>query len=154
MLDWQSYTQIADTFKVRAKYQDREDLKADIIVRLADIANRNGKPLSKPSMLRIASYVAMSYWRDVMRLPTLTVTSETIEDSEGHDTELYQMLADDKAIDLDNWVTARTWLLGCPRRLVHIAYKKAIGKALNHTDQVYLCRYREKELKKAQKALL
>jgi len=153
MLDWQSYTKIADTFKVKAKYQDREDLKADIITRLAEIASRNGNPLSKPSMLRVASYVVMSYWRDLMRLPTLIATSETVEDSEGHETELYQMLADDKAVDLDNWIDCRTWLRGCPRRLVSIAYKKAIGKALNGNDQRYLNRYQEKELKKAQKVL-
>jgi len=153
MLDWQSYTQIADTFKVRAKYQDREDLKADIIVRLADIANRNGKTLSKPSMLRIASYVAMEYWRDLMRLPTLTVTSETVEDSEGHKTELYQTLADDQAIDLDAWLDAKTWLKGCPRRLVKIANKRESGKPLTETERRYFNRSREKELKKAQKAL-
>jgi len=153
MLDWQSYDQIADTFKVKAKYQDRQDLKGDIVTRLAEIANRNGKTLSKPSMLRIASYVVMSYWRDLMRLPTLNVTSETVEDSEGHETELYQMLADDNAIDLDNWIDCRIWLRGCPRRLVRIAYKKAIGKALNSNDQRYLNRYQEQELKKAQKTL-
>jgi len=154
MLDWQKYIEIADKFQHKAKYQDREDLRQDIILRLAEVAGNNGhKPFTEWAMYRVASYVAMSYWRDLMRLPTLTVTSETIEDSEGHETELYQMLADDRAIDLDNWQDAKTWRIGCPRQLVRIAYKKAIGKALNDKERQYLSRYRKSELAKKQLVL-
>jgi len=154
MLDWQKYIEIADKFQHKAKYQDREDLRQDIILRLAEVASNNGHKLfTEWAMYRVASYGAMEYWRDLKRLPTLTVTSETVEDSEGHETELYQTLADDKAIDLDNWIDCKAWLCGCPRKLVRIAYTKAIGKALNDKERQYLSRYRKSELAKKQLVL-
>lgn len=155
MLDWQAYTKVADKFQKKARFEDREDLRQDIIVRLASLAdNSDGKALTKPSMLRIASYVAMEYWRDLKRQPTLLSLNEEVTDTEGDSIELYQTLADDKAINLDDWLDCKTWLTGCPRRLVKVAWKRAIGKPLNHKEQLYLSRYRQKELAKHQKSLL
>lgn len=155
MLDWQAYTEVADKFQVKARFEDREDLRGDIIVRLAWLADNNdGKPLSQPSMLRIASYVAMEYWRDLKRQPTLLSLNEEVTDTEGDSIELYQTLADDKAINLDDWIDCKTWLKGCPRRLVKIARKRLKGIALNAKDKMYLSRYRQKELAKRQLALL
>jgi len=63
MLDWQKYMEIADKFQHKARYEDREDLRQDIILRLAEVASNNGhKPFTEASMLRIASYVVMEYW--------------------------------------------------------------------------------------------
>lgn len=154
MLDWQAYTKVADRFQKKARFEDREDLREDIIVRLAWLADNNGgKPLSQPSMLRIASYVVMEYWHNLKRQPTLLSLNEEVTDAEGDSIELYQTLADDKAINLDDWIDCKTWLKGCPRRLVKIAIKKATGKPLNHTEQMYLTRYRQKNLAKVQKSL-
>jgi len=154
MLDWQAYIEVADNFRVKARFEDREDLREDILVRLAELADNNDdKPLTKPSMLRIASYVVMEYWHDLKRQPSLYSLNEEVEDEEGNKTELYQTLADDKAIDLADWLDCKTWLRGCPERLVKIAIKRAKGKPLNHTEQVYLNRYREKDLAKLQKSL-
>jgi len=61
---------------------------------------------------------------------------------------LGELLADDKAIDLEAWVDARTWLLGCPRRLVGIAYKLYNGKPLNEKDKKYVKRFRERAQKR------
>jgi hypothetical protein len=155
MLDWQKYIEIANKFQHKARYEDREDLRQDIILRLAEVASNNGhEPLTEASMLRVASYVAMAYWRDLLRKPNIGSLNEEIDDGEGNTVELYQTLADDKAIDLDRWLDCKTWLAGCPKRLVKIAYKKVIGKPLNGKELTYLCRYRQKELTKAQKALL
>ena len=52
---------------------------------------------------------------------TLEYLSKPIVDSVGNITELGGLIADDKAIDLDAWIDARTWLLGCPSQLVHLA---------------------------------
>ena len=154
MLDWQAYTKVADKFQKKARFEDREDLRQDIIVRLAWLADKNdGKPLSKPSMLRIASYVVMEYWHNLKRQPTLLSLNEEVTDAEGDSIELYQTLADDKAINLDDWIDCKTWLRGCPRRLVRIAIKKVARKPLNHTEQMYLNRYRKKNLAKVQKSL-
>ena len=154
MLDWQKYSQIADRFQHKARYQDKEDLRHDIMVRLAELADSNGdKPFTEVSMLRVGSYVVLEYWRQEKRQLTWLSLNEDIEDDEGDSIELYQTLADDKAIDLELWQDSKRWLLGCPKRLVKIAYKTMLGKPLSPKERKYLSRYRQKELAKAQKAL-
>ena len=155
MLDWQKYTDIAEKFQHKARYQDREDLRHDIILRLAEVASNNGhKPFTEGAMVRVASYTVMAYWRDLMRQPNITSLIDEIDDGDGNTIEIGETLADDKAIDLDCWIDANTWLLGCPARLVAIADKRAIGKPLNAKEKMYLSRWRQKELKKSQKALI
>ena len=154
MLDWQKYTEIAENFQHKARYQDREDLRHDIILRLAEIASNNGhKSFTEGAMVRVASYVTMEYWHRLRRQLTMASLNEEIDDGEGNTIEIGETLADDKAIDLDCWIDANTWLLGCPARLVRIADKKVNGKPLNSNEQRYLNRYQQKELKKHQKAL-
>jgi len=144
VLDWEKYSQIADRFQHKAKRQDREDLRQEIILRLAEVASNNGyEPLTEGAMVRVASYVVMSYWRDLMRKPTILSLNYEIEDVDGDRTELWQTIADDKAIDLEAWLDARTWLLGCPKRLVQIAYKSVKGEALNNGERSYLKRFRK-----------
>jgi len=155
MLDWEKYMEIADKFQHKARYEDRGDLRQDIIVRLAEVASNNGhKPFTEGAMVRVASYVTMEYWHQQKRLFTTTSLNEEIEDGEGNTTELYQTIADDKAIDLDVWLDAKIWLASVPVRLVKIAYKRAEGKPLNAKEKMYLSRWRQKELKKHQKALI
>jgi len=154
MLDWQKYIKIADKFQHKARFEDREDLRQDIIIRLAEVATNNGhKQLTEGAMYRVASYAIMEYWHNLKRQPTLLSLNEEVEDSEGNLIELYQTLADDKAINLDDWLDCKTWLKGCPQRLVRIAFKRAYGKPLNHKEQLFLSRYRQKELAKRQKTL-
>jgi len=154
MLDWKKYIEIADKFQHKAIYQDREDLRQDIILRLAEVASNNGhKPFTEASMVRVASYVAMEYWHNVKRQPTILSLNEEIDDGEGNSIELYQTIADDKAVGLEAWLDAKAWLKGCPKRLVDIAYKRVIGNPLDAEEKMYLSRYRQKELAKAQKTL-
>ena len=155
MLDWEKYSQIADRFQHKARYQDKEDLRHDIIVRLAEVADRNGdKPLSELSMLRVGSYVVMEYWRQEKRQLAWLSLNEDIEDDEGNSVELWETLADDNAVDLEAWLDDKRWLLGCPRRLVRIAKKKGKHEQpLSPKERKYLQRYRDKELAKAQKTL-
>jgi len=153
-LAWQEYAQIARNFEHKARFEDREDIKQDIVVRLAEVASIKTEPLTLPGMLRVASYVIVEYWRDLKRQPTILSLNDTIEDADGNSLELLETLADDKAIDLEAWVDARTWLKGCPRRLVLIASKKVKGKPLMPKERKYLSRYRQEELKKHQQKLL
>jgi hypothetical protein len=137
---------------------------------------RNGnKPLSEFGMLRIASHKVADYYRE-LRLPLgnlpcgrcskaqrakcqkddlysqcrkgveVVSLNSQIEDGEGNSIELIDTIADDSAIDLDAWLDARVWLLGCPKRLVGIAHKRVSGIPLNANDQRYLNRY-QKQLK-------
>ena len=153
-LDWAKYIEVADKYQIKARYEDREDLRQDIILRLAEVASNNGhKPLTELAMYRVASYVVMEYWHSQKRLLTTTSLNEEIEDDEGNTVELYQTIADDKAIDLEAWVDYRTWLKGCPRRLLQIADKTFNHIPLKAKDRKYLERYRRKELAKRQKVL-
>jgi hypothetical protein len=153
-LDWQKYIEIADKFQHKAKAADRQDLRQDIILRLAEVASNNGhKPFNEGAMVRVASYTVMAYWRDRMRKPTILSLNGELTDGDGDTAELWQTLADDKAIDLEAWLDAKRWLLGCPKRLVSVAVKLYNGKRLDFKDYHYVERYRQKELKKYQLAL-
>jgi len=153
-LDWQKYIDIADKFQHKAKAADRQDLRQDIILRLAEVASNNGhKPFNEGAMVRVASYTVMAYWRDLMRKPTILSLNGELTDGDGDTAELWQTLADDKAIDLEAWLDAKRWLLGCPKRLVSVAVKLYSGKRLDFKDYHYVERYRQKESKKYQLAL-
>jgi DNA-directed RNA polymerase specialized sigma24 family protein len=184
MLDWEKYMEIADKFQHKARYEDREDLRQDIILRLAEAGINDGhKPDNESWMYRIASFAVAQYWRDYYKqvngidcghcsnqqrkkckeqnlcpsyCPKATEMgslSKAITDGDGNTIELWQTLADDNAIDLDAWLDAKTWLAGCPQRLVKIADKMVNGKPLSNADMIYLSRWRQKELEKAQKTL-
>ena len=154
-LDWHKYNEIASKFQNKAKPEDREDLRQDIILKLAEVASNNGhEPFTEGAMVRVASYTVMAYWRDLMRKPTMLSLNNELEDEDGNKAELWQTLADDKALDLEAWQDAKRWLLGCPRRLVRIAYKRAHGEALSETERRYFNRYRQKEHRKYQVSLV
>ena len=88
-----------------------------------------------------------------MRKPTILSLNGETDNGDGDSVELWQTLADDKAIDLETWLDAKRWLLGCPKALVKIAYKRYIGKPLDHREQVYLLKKRRQELAKYQEVL-
>ena len=64
-----------------------------------------------------------------------------------HHSMTRQMQADDKATDLEAWLDHSVWELGYPKRLVDIVRKRLYGIPLNHNDQMYLNRFRQKEQK-------
>ena len=176
-LDWTKYIQVGERFQHKGKWEDSEDLKEDIILRLAQVEGHNGHgPLTEGAMARVASYVVAEYWRSHYKLTSgldccncstkqrhkcrrewlyrecpklvkLESLSKPITDDEGHLTELGETIADDKAIDLEEWVDARLWLLGCPKRLLAIADRVKDGEVLSNTDRQYLWYWRNKEQK-------
>jgi len=154
MLDWGKYITVANKLQHKARYQDIEDLNHTIILSLADaqmrLDNNGGGQLSDIAMLRIGSYECQKYWRQLKRQLTILSLNTEIDDGDGNTTELIDTIADDKAIDLDAWLDDKTFLLGCPYRLILIAHKIVNGQALNTKEQVYLWRFRQK----AQKRLL
>jgi hypothetical protein len=177
MLDWNKYIAIAEHFQHKARFEDREDLRQDIIIRLADVARNNGhKPFTEATMVRIASHTVAEYWRayyrrthgiscgecskaqrkecrkrnlypECPRAIKIESLNKPIVDSEGNITELGELIADDKALDLEAWLDKSTFLLGFPARLVEIAQKKIHGKVLTSYDRLYLYRFRKREQK-------
>ena len=135
-----------------------------------------GKPLTEAGLMRVASYELTDYWVKQKRLTTwldcgncskeqrrkcreellyeqcpkfhqLVSLNTVVGDGDGHKAELIEFLADDKAIDLDGWVSDSTWGIGYKPRLVEIAYKLKAGLPLANADLLYLSRYRRQEQK-------
>ena len=145
--EWLNWYQVAHRFEHKVPAQDRGDIKHNIILELAKARARDGKPIPIPRAYRIASLVVALYWRQETRKPTMLSLNSQIDNGDGDTTELIETIADDKAIDLSAWLDARTWLLGCPIRLVQIAHKINNGDTLGKTDRQYLWRYRKREQK-------
>ncbi len=171
--EWFAYYNVASRFTGRVKAEDKEDILHTIMATLADVERNNGhKPFTEAVMYRIASRTVADYWRTYYKINNgldchtcskvqrqkckeddlytqcpkaikLESLNKPIIDSEGNLTELGELIADDKALDLDGWVSSSTWEIGYKPRLVDIAYKLHRGEALTATDSQYLWRYRQ-----------
>jgi len=179
---WLDWLKVAKRSEHKVRAQDRDDIRHDIILRLAQVARARNKSLSTPAQIRVASYVVSEYWTrhykltsgldcghcskeqrqkcrsewlysECPKLIKLEYLSKPITDSEGNITELGDTIADDNAINLDAWLDAKIFELGCPKRFVAIAVKRMRGIPLNDTEQRYFTRQRQKELKRYQKTL-
>jgi hypothetical protein len=176
--EWLQYYKVASRFTSKVKAEDKEDILHDIILTLVVAERNNGhKPFTEATMYRIASRTVADYWfshysyssgldckhcskaqrhkckeddlyTECPKAIKLEYLSKPILDSEGHTTELGELIADDKALDLDGWVSSSTWELGYKPRLVAIAYKLHSGEALSIADRKYLCKYRHQEQKR------
>ncbi len=175
--EWLTYYRIASRFTHKAKAEDTQDLLHDIILTLARAERNNGhKPFIEAVMYRIASRAQADYWfkhykltmgldcghcsqaqrrkckeewlySDCPKAIKIESLNKPVIDSEGNTTELGELIADDKAIDLDAWVSSSTWEIGYPKRLVAIAYRLKAGIPLTKTDRQYLWRFRKAEQK-------
>jgi len=175
--EWLTYYKVASQFSHKAKAQDRDDLLHDIILTFAEVASNNGhKPFTEATMYRIASYTVANYWRGYYKLTNgldcgscskaqrqrckeddlypncpkaikLESLSKPIIDGEGNMTDLGELIADDKAINLEAWLDAKTFLRGCPQRLIAIAVKRLKGMPLDNKEDCYLRRFRQREQK-------
>ena len=144
--EWLIWYEVAHRFERKVPTQDRGDIRHSIILELALARRRDGdKPFSMALMCRIASFVIADYWRKANRKPTILSLEREVDNGDGDSTELINTVADDRAIDVSAWIDARTWLLGCPHRLVQIAHKKLNGDKLTPTDSQYLWRFRKRE---------
>jgi hypothetical protein len=146
---------------VKVKYQDK------------------GKELTIYGLVRIAQYEVADYWRkwykrnqnttcercskaqrrkckednlysQCPKAIQLESLSKLIEDGSGNRVELYQLLADDKAVDLTARLDAKLTLESYPKRFVDLAYKKYAGYPFTNTERSYYHR----EQKRAQKTLV
>ena len=173
--EWLTYYRVASQFSHKARTQDRDDLLHDIILTLANVERNNGhKPFTELAMYRIASRCVADYWRrqyhhtngldcrwcgqaqrqkcreewlysECPKAIKLESLNKPIIDSEGNTTELGELIADDKAIDLAEWLDIKTFLLGCPQRLIAIAEKRHEGIPLTNAEMKYLCKWRKRE---------
>ena len=83
-------------------------------------------------------------YSDCHRAVRLESLSQPITDEQGNATELSELIADDGALDLDDWVEAKSFLIGAPIRLKAIAMKKRDGEKLTHAERQYLSKLRKR----------
>jgi len=132
-----------------------------------------GKALTEAGLMRVAKYEVMSYWRncyqrtngircdncskrqrkecrekDLYRKCPRAISIESldrlVEDGNGDRTPLYEMIADDNAVDLVTMLDAKFTLNSYPRKAVLIAYKRYAGYPLDAREQRYLNRFRKR----------
>ncbi len=144
------------------------------IVQIDRERTKKGEALTEAGMIRVASYVVMQYWRSQRELTTgldcqhcsqkqradcrendlysqcpklieIISLNQEIEDGEGNIIELWETIADDKAIDLTAWVDTNVLLESFPKRLLELVNKKVSGESLNLPDRKYLCKIRKRE---------
>jgi len=174
--DWRDWLEVARHYETKVPTQDRLDVRHDIMVRLATVRQRTGEPIPLYRAYRVASYTIVDYYRDKAKLtsgldckncPTakhkecvkyslysqcpkvrrvVSLDAEYI-DGTGEAHQILDTLADDSAINLDDWLDAKTFVNGCPTRLVAIARKSKEGKPLDSKDRNYLWHYRKKTQK-------
>ena len=73
--------------------------------------------------------------------------SKPITDSEGNLTELGDLIADDTALDIPQWLDIKEQLLHTPDRALAIAGKIQDGETLTQVERNYLWRFRQREQK-------
>jgi DNA-directed RNA polymerase specialized sigma24 family protein len=175
--DYAIYYKVATKFVYKAQAQDREDLLHTIMLNLAVAGRNNGYKPDNPSwMYRIASFTVAQYWREYYRRTygidcghcsnqqrkkckaenlysecpraiRIESLQKPIADGDRHLTELGELIADDRALDLAEWMDINTFLLGCPQRLIDIAEKIREGIPLKNKEDCYLRRFRRREQK-------
>jgi hypothetical protein len=176
--DYAIYYKVATKFCHKARYEDREDLLHTIILNLAIAHRNNGHKPDNPSwMYRIASFTVAQYWRDYYkrtlgidcghcsnqqrkrckaddlysdcpRAIRIESLSKPIVGEDGQISELGELIADNKAIDLDTWLDDKAFLLGCPQRLINIAIKKRDGIPPDNKEKCYLQRFWQRRPKR------
>jgi len=147
--EWRDWLEVARKYEHRVPAPERYDIRHTIMLELHKARQRDDKPIPLLRAYRIASLTVALYWRRAKRQPTILSLDQPTTDYEGNENRLLDTVADDEAIDLDQWLDAKQWLLGCRMRLIEIATKKLGGKALTAKDRQYLSRFR----RQAQKSL-
>ena len=170
-----TYYKVASRFSHKAKVEDTEDLLHDIILTLAVAERNNGhKPFTEATMYRIASRAVADYWRAQYKLNSgltccncnkaqrrkckeddlytecpkaikLESLNKPITDPDGNMTELSNLIADDTALDIPQWLEINEQLLHTPDRALAIAGKIQDGETLTQIERNYLWRFRQRE---------
>jgi len=141
--------------------------------RVAQSKIATGEDFTEPAMVRTAEHIKDHYWykhyayhkgldcqhcskaqrakcrenwaySDCQRAITLESMNQPITDTEGNITELAELIADDRAIDLAEWLDAKTFLIGAPIRLKTLAIKRNKGEELTGAERKYLTKLRKR----------
>jgi len=173
-----TYYIVASKHAHRSKANDTEDLLHTIILTLMVAERNNGhKPFTLGTMHRIASRRVSDYWfehyeinngldcrhcskkqrakckkdnlyTECSKYIKLESLHKPILDADGNLTELGELIADPKSLDIDAWDRDYLWQIGYKPRLVDIANKLDRGDTLTPADSRYLYKFRIGERKR------
>lgn len=172
-----TYYKVALRFAYKVPDQEDllHDIILHLII-VAERKREAGLPFSEAAMYRTAEHVKDHYWYelrkrtsgldcgncstkqrrkckeewlygDCPKLVKLESLNKPIIDSEGNITEFGNLIADDKALDLDAWLDTKQLWRDYPR-LKRIAKKIADGDQLAGAERVFLHKLRRQEQKK------
>ena len=119
---WREWAKIASNFIWQLDDQwDREDLMHNIIVRVAEVAEeyrRQGKTLSKWGAIKVAEYTRLRFYHQKKRWKRVSSINlnSTIKDEDGNETELIQIILDEKGINLDAWLDFKNYYQSRPKK--------------------------------------
>lgn len=145
-LDWGSCLKVAKTvcFQAGIPWADREDFTQDVLVEMMERARRDSGGLSTKEIWRAAECVRNRHRRAYKKAKGMSSLNELIP---GTTIELSETVADDKPLDLDSWLEARSRLEGLPRPIVVIGKKLQRGDLLTKDQRLYPSRFRKGEIK-------
>ncbi len=132
--------------------------------------NAIGKELTEGGLVRVAQYKVAGYWRkwyhekngidcsqctkaqrdkckdwflypDCPKAVKLERLDRIVEDGNGGETALHELIADDNAVDLVAMLDARFTLKGYPHKAVKLLYKRYAGYPLEKQESNYLNRF-------------
>ena len=126
---WREWAQIAQNLVwTLDNHQDREDLMHNIIVRVAEVAEkyrRQGRSLSKWGAIKVAEYTRLRFYHQKKRWKRVYSVSlnSMVRDYDGNETEMIQTILDENGIDKEAWLDFKNYYQSRPKK-----ERKAIRK--------------------------
>jgi len=138
-LDWESCRKVADrtAYLAGIRYENREDFVHDVLLEMMERARRDGGGLSTKEMWRAAGCVRSRYWRAYKKARGILSLNAPVRDTT---IELSETIADDKAVDLDALLDAKSRLEHLPPSIVRIGKKLVKENPLTENQRLYLFR--------------
>ncbi len=145
-LDFESCRKVARIVCYRAgiRWDDKEDFVQNVLVEMMERARQDSGGLSSDEMWRAARCVRSRYWRTYQKTKRTSSLNKVIP---GTTLELIETIADDKALDPDALLDAKSRLKHLPPGIVALGKKLEKGDPLTKKQRLYLSRFRKGESK-------
>ena len=140
MVKWEKIQKVVNKYPLNIREQDREDLKQDIILAIAEEWDKQGV-VSESRMLTIGESITKRYQRAYRKqFDSLDVDIKI--NGEGSIPLIDTIPAENP--DIQSRLEAKEMLEKLPQRLIKIGQRRADGYPLSRRDQNYLERWRKK----------
>ena len=143
-LDWERCRKVAKTvcYEAGIHWEDKEDFTQDVMAEMMERARRDSGGLTSEEMWRAARCVRSRYWRTYKKARRNSSLNELVP---GTTIERSETVADNKALDLDAFLDAKSRLERLPPNVVRVGKKLVKGDPLTANQRLYLSRFRKGE---------